>query len=134
MAPREVKGERDTYRGTVKTLRPAMGVKHRADGGSRKFQVLGKLCLGGWTGTLILACLLIACTRPEEYVVQRKDLVQGVYAAGEVVPVNFYGISSKIAGIVDSIYVAAGEEVAAGDTLLRVQTVSITHKYAQFFS
>jgi len=28
-----------------------MGIKHRADGGFRKFQDIGKLCLGGQVGS-----------------------------------------------------------------------------------
>lgn len=72
--------------------------------------------------SLIIASLLLACTSPEEYVVQRKDLVQAVYASGEVLPVNRYGVTSKTSGIVDSIYVAVGQEVSAGDTLLKIQS------------
>ncbi len=69
----------------------------------------------------ILVLLLFSCTRKEEHMVQRKDLVQAVYASGEVLPVDFYQVTSKIPGIVDSIYVSVGQRVAAGDALLKIQ-------------
>jgi multidrug efflux pump subunit AcrA (membrane-fusion protein) len=70
----------------------------------------------------VIAWLLFSCSSPEAYVVQRKDLVQAVYASGEVRPVDFYEVTSKTAGIVDSIYVAVGQTVAAGDPLLKIQS------------
>src|SRR5690242_19241865 len=69
-----------------------------------------------------LAFLLFCCAEKEEYVVTRKDLVRAVYASGEVLPLNFYEVTSKIPGIIDSIYVSVGQEVNAGDTLLKIQT------------
>lgn len=70
----------------------------------------------------MIALLLYSCTGKEEYVVHRKDLVQAVYASGEVLPVNFYEVTSKIPGIVDSIYVSVGQRVNAGDVLLKIET------------
>ncbi|HEX8040711.1 MAG TPA: efflux RND transporter periplasmic adaptor subunit, partial [Chryseosolibacter sp.] len=63
-----------------------------------------------------------SCAGREEYVVTRKDLVRAVYASGEVLPVHFYEVTSKIPGIVDSIYVSVGQKVNAGDALLEIQT------------
>lgn len=73
----------------------------------------------------MIALLLYSCTGKEEYVVHRKDLVQAVYASGEVLPVNFYEVTSKIPGIVDSIYVSVGQRVNAGDVLLKIEPRSI---------
>lgn len=72
--------------------------------------------------TLIIASLLFSCESEEAYVVQRKDLVQAVYASGEVLPVDFYEVTSKMPGIVDSIYVSVGQKVDAGDALLKIQS------------
>ena len=69
-----------------------------------------------------MTLLLFSCAGRVEYVVQRKDLVQAVYASGEVLPVNYYEVTSKIPGIVDFIYVSVGQKVNAGDTLLRIQS------------
>lgn len=71
---------------------------------------------------LVFSLLLFCCAGRDEYVVTRKDLVRAVYASGEVLPVNFYEVTSKIPGIVDSIYVSVGQKVNAGDILLKIQT------------
>jgi multidrug efflux pump subunit AcrA (membrane-fusion protein) len=70
----------------------------------------------------MIAVLLSTCAKREEYVVQRKDLVQAVYASGEVLPVDFYEVTSKLPGIVDSIYVSVGQRVDAGALLLKMQS------------
>lgn len=70
----------------------------------------------------MIALLHFACAKRDEYVVQRKDLVQAVYASGEVLPVDFYEVTSKLPGIVDSIYVSVGQKVDAGDPLLKMQS------------
>jgi multidrug efflux pump subunit AcrA (membrane-fusion protein) len=57
---------------------------------------------------IMMASLLFSCESEKAYLVQRKDLVQAVYASGEVLPVDFYEVTSKIPGIVDSIYVSVG--------------------------
>lgn len=80
----------------------------------------------GWKSRLVITpmivLLLLSCARREEYVVTRKDLVWAVYASGEVLPMHFYEVTSKIPGIVDSIYVSVGQNVKAGDALLEIQT------------
>lgn len=71
---------------------------------------------------LLNAFLLFSCKEREEHIIRRKDLVQAVYASGEVLPVGFYEVTSKIPGIVDTIFVSVGQTVKAGDALLRIQS------------
>jgi HlyD family secretion protein len=73
---------------------------------------------------IMMASLLFSCESEKAYLVQRKDLVQAVYASGEVLPVDFYEVTSKIPGIVDSIYVSVGQRVKAGDALLKIKSQS----------
>ncbi len=66
--------------------------------------------------------LIAACSGGEkEFQVVRKDLVQAVYASGEVLPLHYYEVTAKAPGTIDSIFVTAGQIVKTGDTLLRIQ-------------
>lgn len=70
---------------------------------------------------LLLPLILSSCIKEEGYNVQRKNLVEGVYASGEVLPVGLYEVPSKVSGVVDTIYVVAGQEVDAGAPLFRIR-------------
>ncbi|HKK79892.1 MAG TPA: biotin/lipoyl-binding protein, partial [Phaeodactylibacter sp.] len=71
---------------------------------------------------LLLPFFFASCSEEEGYTVQRKKLVQAVYSSGEVLPAGYYEATSKIPGIVDTVYVRVGQEVKAGTPLLRLQS------------
>lgn len=71
---------------------------------------------------LILMILTsIGCSEQERIQVKKMDLVQGVYASGNVMPVDHYEITSKVSGIVDEILVNVGQEVEVGTPLVKLQ-------------
>lgn len=76
------------------------------------------------TSLLILSLLLItgtsACSDQDKVKVQRMDLVQGVYASGNIQPVGFYEVKTKVSGVLDEIFVEIGQAVEAGTPLLKI--------------
>lgn len=72
----------------------------------------------------ILIILFIAgmgCTDREQVRVERKNLVQGVYASGNVMPVGHYEVTNKVSGIIDEILVSVGQNVEIGTPVVRLQ-------------
>lgn len=63
----------------------------------------------------------IGCSEQEQVQVKKTDLVQGVYASGNVMPIGHYEITSKVSGIVDEILISVGQEVEAGTPLVKLQ-------------
>ncbi|HKK25362.1 MAG TPA: efflux RND transporter periplasmic adaptor subunit [Gracilimonas sp.] len=70
---------------------------------------------------LLFALAAFGCSEREHVKVEKKDLVQGVYASGNVMPVGHYEVTSKVAGIVDEIMVSVGQEIEAGTPLVKLQ-------------
>ncbi|MFN1834633.1 efflux RND transporter periplasmic adaptor subunit [Balneola sp. MJW-20] len=64
---------------------------------------------------------LAACSESEQVTVRKMDLVQGVYASGNIKPAGYYQVNSKVPGILDEIMVSVGQEVEAGTPLLKLQ-------------
>lgn len=70
---------------------------------------------------LILVIAAVACSDRERVQVERKTLVQGVYASGNVMPVGHYRVTGKVSGIIDEILVSVGQEVEIGTPLVKLQ-------------
>src|SRR6056297_1144921 len=70
---------------------------------------------------ILMLFIFTACSEREQVQVERMDLVQGVYASGNVMPEGHYEVRSKVSGIVDEIMVDAGEEVEVGTPLLKLR-------------
>jgi len=70
---------------------------------------------------LFLLSGIAGCSEREQARVETKDLVQGVYASGQVLPENYYRVNSKVTGVVDQILVEAGDTVEAGAPLVKIQ-------------
>lgn len=70
---------------------------------------------------LFLLSGIAGCSDREEARVETKDLVQGVYASGQVLPENYYRLNSKVSGVVEELLVEVGLEVEAGTPLVRIQ-------------
>jgi len=70
---------------------------------------------------ILILFIFAACSEREQVQVERMDLVQGVYASGNVMPEGHYEVRSKVSGIVDEIMVDAGEEVEVGTPLLKLR-------------
>lgn len=51
----------------------------------------------------------------------KKDLVQAVYASGKVFPIGYYKLVAKYSGYVRKIFVAPGDLIKKGDTLIIVK-------------
>jgi HlyD family secretion protein len=64
---------------------------------------------------------LLGCSKQEQVQVKKMNLVQGVYASGNVMPIDHYEITSKVSGIVDEILVSVGQEVEIGTPLVKLQ-------------
>lgn len=69
----------------------------------------------------LLILLFFGCSDQESVQVKRMDLVQGVYASGNVMPAGHYEVTSKVSGIVDEIMVGVGQEVEVGTPLVKLQ-------------
>lgn len=72
----------------------------------------------------VLAMLIfisVGCSEREQVQVEKMDLVQGVYASGNVMPVGHYEVTSKVSGIVEEIIVGVGQEVTTGTPLVKLQ-------------
>lgn len=50
---------------------------------------------------LFLLSEITGCSEREEARVETKDLVQGVYASGQVLPENYYRVNSKVSRMFD---------------------------------
>ncbi|MFO7847840.1 efflux RND transporter periplasmic adaptor subunit [Rhodohalobacter sp.] len=70
---------------------------------------------------ILLILITIGCSEAEQVQVKKMDLVQGVYASGNVVPLGHYELTSKVSGIVDQIMVSVGQEVTTGTPLVKLQ-------------
>ncbi|WP_340106234.1 efflux RND transporter periplasmic adaptor subunit [Rhodohalobacter sp. 8-1] len=70
---------------------------------------------------LLLVTLALGCSDREQVIVERKNLVQGVYASGNVMPTGYYEVTSKVPGIIDKILVSVGENVEIGTPLAKLQ-------------
>lgn len=64
---------------------------------------------------------VISCSEQESVQVKKMDLVQGVYASGNVMPVGHYEVTGKVSGIVDQVLVEVGQEVESGTPLVKLQ-------------
>jgi HlyD family secretion protein len=62
-----------------------------------------------------------ACSKQEQVQVKQMDLVQGVYASGNVMPVGHYEITGNVTGIIDRILVNVGQNVEVGTPLVKLQ-------------
>lgn len=72
--------------------------------------------------SLLLVLLTITnCSNQEKAKVERMNLVEGVYASGNVKPIGYYEVTSKVPGVVDEILVSVGEQVKAGTPLIKLQ-------------
>jgi HlyD family secretion protein len=73
--------------------------------------------------TLLFLFLLASygCSDQESVQVKKMDLVQGVYASGNVMPFGHYEVTSKVSGIVDEILVKVGEKVEVGSPLVTLK-------------
>ncbi|MGM0460140.1 MAG: efflux RND transporter periplasmic adaptor subunit [Bacteroidota bacterium] len=67
---------------------------------------------------LLMIHVFLGCSEQEQVKVKKMDLVQGVYASGNVMPVAHYEVRSKVSGIVDEILVGIGQEVEVGTPLV----------------
>jgi len=70
---------------------------------------------------VLIFFMAISCSEREQTQVDRKNLVQGVYASGNVMPVGHYEVTSKVSGIVDSIMVSVGQHVNVGTPLVKLK-------------
>jgi multidrug efflux pump subunit AcrA (membrane-fusion protein) len=70
---------------------------------------------------LLMVFTAIGCSDREQVQVERMNLVQGVYASGNVMPVEYYEVTSKVSGFVDSILVSVGDQVKIGTPLVKLQ-------------
>jgi multidrug efflux pump subunit AcrA (membrane-fusion protein) len=70
---------------------------------------------------LFLLSGITGCSDREEARVETKNLVQGVYASGQVLPENYYRVNSKVSGVLEEILVEVGREVEIGTPLVRIQ-------------
>ncbi|PWN06309.1 efflux RND transporter periplasmic adaptor subunit [Rhodohalobacter mucosus] len=70
---------------------------------------------------LFLLLGIAGCSDREEARVETKDLVQGVYASGQVLPENYYRVNSKVSGVLSEILVEVGRDVEMGTPLLRIE-------------
>lgn len=70
---------------------------------------------------LLLVVLALGCSDREQVRVERKNLVQGVYASGNVMPKGYYEVTSKVSGIIDEILVSVDNDVEIGTPLVKLQ-------------
>jgi len=70
---------------------------------------------------VLLILFSIGCSEREQIQVKKMNLVQGVYASGNVLPVGHYEVTGKVSGIVEEILVSVGEEVTTGTPLVKIQ-------------
>ena len=70
---------------------------------------------------LFLLSGIAGCSEREQARVETKDLVQGVYASGQVLPENYYRVNSKVSGVLSEILVEVGRDVEMGTPLLRIK-------------
>lgn len=70
---------------------------------------------------IVMIFTSIACSEQEQVQVKKMDLVQGVYASGNVMPVGYYKVTGKVSGVVDKILVSVGDKVEVGSPLVKLQ-------------
>src|SRR6056297_2661531 len=73
------------------------------------------------TFLLLLIISTAGCSDREQVRVERKNLVQGVCASGNVMPVGHYQVTSKVSGIIDDILVSVGQNVEIGTPLIKLE-------------
>lgn len=64
---------------------------------------------------------LSGCQSKETIVVQRKDLVDAVFASGSVITKNHYLVTSQSEAYLQQLYAEEGDSVKAGELLFRLQ-------------
>lgn len=72
-----------------------------------------------------LACLLLvsSCKHNETIKPQRKDIVEAVYASGEIVPKNQYIVNSMVDGYLKTNFVSEGTVVRKGSILFQIESI-----------
>lgn len=70
---------------------------------------------------ILMILAFVSCSEKEQVQVKKMDLVQGVYASGNIMPVGHYEVTSKVSGVVDEILVNVGQEVDTGMPLVKLQ-------------
>lgn len=70
--------------------------------------------------TLIL--LFSACSRQQGISPERKNIVESVYASGEVIPAGQYFVNSMVDGYLSQKFVNEGDQVNIGEHLFRISS------------
>lgn len=70
--------------------------------------------------TLAGLLLVSSCNQTESINPQRKDIVEAVYASGEIIPANQYFINSLVEGYLKTKYVVEGTCVIKGSALFQI--------------
>lgn len=72
---------------------------------------------------LILSILILSCSENQDYItVQKKIIVETVFASGIVKPHNLVEIHSSVTGIVTSIHISEGDSVSKGSILFDLKS------------
>lgn len=80
-------------------------------------QTIKKVLLAG---ILIISVFLSACHQKEQTSPQRKDLVDAVFASGNVTMSNSYLVISQTEGYLQKVFVSEGDSVRQGQLLFRL--------------
>jgi HlyD family secretion protein len=85
---------------------------------------------------LVLALVLVACTGDEApaletAVVSRGEVVQTVAAAAMIEPAGVVTVTAPVSGQIEELFVSDGDEVTAGDPLVRLSSETIDEQIAQ---
>lgn len=78
---------------------------------------------------LAIAGMLASCKKPEKIRLQRKDIIETVYASGKIVSDNEYSLFALSNGTILKKTVKDGDRVRKGQILYMVQNEAVTAKY-----
>src|SRR5829696_7247636 len=79
---------------------------------------------------IVVIVSVIASSKEEQEVITvkidvRPELKQTVTASGEVRPIRYIKLTSEVPGRIEEIYVTAGDQVAKGKPLVRVDPTQL---------
>ncbi len=77
----------------------------------------------------IMGWLTLSCNRPQKVYLQRKDIIETVYASGKIIPFNEYSCYAQGNGTIIRKFVKDGETVRKGQLLYMIRNDGVTARY-----